>query len=78
MKLVLGVKPALSIVVTATTDIEQQSQQMRELTGYADAVSVVNAVGTVDGLPVWMKGVGYCEGVGLEDSHEHITKGRCG
>jgi hypothetical protein len=54
------VKPALDTVVTATTDIEQQSLRMGGLTEYAEAASTVNAVGAVDGLPVRMKGVLGC------------------
>lgn len=67
------VKPALDIVVTIATDIEQQPLRKGGLTEYAEAASTVNAVGAVDGLPVRMKGVGHCESVGFEDPHEQIT-----
>jgi hypothetical protein len=70
------VKPALDIVVTATTDIEQQSLRKGGLTEYVGAASTVNAVGAADGLPVRMKGVGHCESVGFEDPHEQITSGK--
>lgn len=64
------VKPALDRVVSAITDIEQQSLRKGELIEYAVAASTMNTVGAADGLPVRMKGVGHCESVGFEDLHE--------
>lgn len=66
----------LDVVITATTDLEQQSLWMGGLAEYAEAASTVIAVGSDGGLPVQMKGVGYCESVGFEDPHEVVTRGK--
>ena len=60
--------------VTATTVLEQQALWQGGLTEYAEAASTAKARGYVNGEPVTMKGVGYCESVGFEDPSEVLTR----
>jgi hypothetical protein len=47
---------------------------MAQLTEYTEAAATVTAIGMVNGLPVEMSGVGYCEGVGFEDPDSVNTR----
>jgi predicted secreted hydrolase len=61
---------SVALAVSPRTVLNEQAMWMGGLTEYSEAASTVGAIGIVDGNPVAMEGVGYCEGVGFEDPDE--------
>lgn len=64
----------IALHIVPTVNVEPQTLWMGSLTEYSEASATVIATGTVGGLPVSMTGVGYCEGVGFEDSTNRIAR----
>jgi predicted secreted hydrolase len=58
------------LVVKPKTLVADQAMWMGGLTEYSEAAATVTAIGMVNGEPVKMSGVGYCEGVGFENPAE--------
>lgn len=60
--------PPLRLRVTPVAAIVPQALWMGGLVEYAEAATAVTASGTINGKPVTLSGVGYCESVGFEDN----------
>lgn len=67
---------SIALAVRPKTVVNEQALWMGGLTEYSEAASTVGAIGTINGIPVEMEGVGYCEGVGFEDPAETHTRAK--
>lgn len=58
---------SIDLAIQPVVKTEPQALWMGVLTEYSEANAVVTASGTINGVPVQLSGVGYCESVGFED-----------
>ena len=62
------------LLVRPVETVKDQSLWMGSLQEYSESNVTVTAAGFVDGQPVALEGVGYCEGVGFETPSEYDAR----
>ena len=63
------------LAVKAKPVVADQSMWMGGLAEYSESAATASAIGMINGKPIEMSGVGYCEGVGFEDPEEQRLRG---